>query len=98
MFPANETRGQSAVSSRQEYTELGVPGEWVAVLQELGYTTIEKLKEVEKPGKLSLWNPAGTEYSWYYFTGLANDLNGYNKKNKLGLKGLGPEMVSEWLL
>ena len=49
------------------------------VLQELGYTTIEKLKEVEKPGKL------------------ANDLNGYNKKNKLGLKGLSPEDVGEWL-
>jgi len=28
---------------------------------------------------------------------LANDLNGYNKKNKLGLKGLSPEVVGEWL-
>ena len=28
---------------------------------------------------------------------LANDLNGYNKKNKLGLKGLSPEDVAEWL-
>ena len=28
---------------------------------------------------------------------LANDLNGYNKKNKLGLQGLSPETVSEWL-
>jgi len=46
------------------------------VLQELGYTTIKKLKEVEKPGKL------------------ANDLNGYNKKNKLGLS---PEEVASWL-
>jgi len=49
-------------------------------LQELGYTTIEKLKEVEKPGKL------------------ANDLNGYNKKNKLGLKGLSPEEVASWFI
>jgi len=48
------------------------------VLQELGYTTVDKLKEVEKPGKL------------------ANDLNGYNKKNKLGLKGLSPEEVEGW--
>ena len=47
------------------------------VLQKLGYTTVDKLKEVEKPGKL------------------ANDLNGYNKKNKLGLKGLSPEVVGE---
>jgi len=51
---------------------------WISVLQELGYTTVEKLKKVEKPGKL------------------ANDLNGYNKKNKLGLKGLSPEEVVSW--
>ncbi len=28
---------------------------------------------------------------------LANDLNGYNKKNKLGLSGLSPENVDKWL-
>jgi lysyl-tRNA synthetase class 2 len=28
---------------------------------------------------------------------LANDLNGYNKKNKLGLPGLSPELVGTWL-
>jgi lysyl-tRNA synthetase class 2 len=28
---------------------------------------------------------------------LANDLNGFNKKNKLGFKGLSPEAVEEWL-
>jgi lysyl-tRNA synthetase, class II len=28
---------------------------------------------------------------------LANDLNGFNKKNKLGLKGLSPQAVEEWL-
>ncbi len=66
-------------SSREEYLELGIPEEWVEPLQKLGYTTVEKLKEVEKPGKL------------------ANDLNGYNKKNKLGLKGLSPETVGEWI-
>jgi len=65
-------------SSKEDYTELGIPEGWISVLQELGYTTIEKLKEVEKPGKL------------------ANDLNGYNKKNKLGLKGLSPEEVASW--
>ena len=70
---------QSTVNSEQEYVELGIPEEWVPVLQGLGYETVEKLKEVEKPGKL------------------ANDLNGFNKKNKLGLKGLSPETVAEWL-
>jgi hypothetical protein len=28
---------------------------------------------------------------------LANDLNGYNKKNKLGLAGVSPEAVAKWL-
>lgn len=28
---------------------------------------------------------------------LANDLNGYNKKNKLGIPGLSPQRVEEWL-
>jgi len=28
---------------------------------------------------------------------LANDLNGYNKKNKLDLPGLSPEAVAEWI-
>ena len=28
---------------------------------------------------------------------LANDLNGFNKKNKLGLAGLSPQAVDEWL-
>ena len=52
-----------AMSKPEEYTAIGVPAEWVEPLQKLGYTTIAKLKEVEKPGKL------------------ANDLNGYKKKN-----------------
>ena len=74
-----EANVQEAMSSEEEYTELGIPVEWVQALQKLGYTNITKLKEVEKPGKL------------------ANDLNGYNKKNKLGLKGLSPEVVTGWI-
>lgn len=79
ILPANEAGKSKVRSQKEEYTELGVPEEWIPVLQELGYTTVEKLKEVEKPGKL------------------ANDLNGYNKKNTLGLKGLSPEIVEGWL-
>ena len=67
------------MSSEQEYLDLGILAEWIPVLQKLGYTTIEKLKEVEKPGKL------------------ANDLNGYKKKNKLDLPGLSPEEVGGWI-
>ncbi len=66
-------------SQKEEYIELGVPEEWIEPLKKLGFTTVAKLKEVEKAGKL------------------ANDLNGYNKKNKLGLSGLSPETVEKWL-
>ncbi|TFH38204.1 MAG: hypothetical protein E4G95_04115 [Bacteroidia bacterium] len=64
---------------REEFMKLGIPEEWVEPLMALGYDSVERLKEVEKPGKL------------------ANDLNGYKKKNKLDLPGLSPEVVGEWL-
>jgi lysyl-tRNA synthetase class 2 len=62
-----------------KFLELGIPEEWINPLVALGYDSLEKLKAVEKPGKL------------------ANDLNGYKKKNKLDLPGLSPETVAEWL-
>ena len=68
-----------ATSKPEEYVAIGVHSEWVEPLQKLGYSTIDKLKEVEKPGKL------------------ANDLNGYKKKNKLDLPGLSPELVMGWI-
>lgn len=66
-------------STREEYLEMGIPEEWIEPVKKLGFTTVAKLKEVEKAGKL------------------ANDLNGFNKKNKLGLAGLSPQAVEEWL-
>ncbi|OFY64120.1 MAG: lysine--tRNA ligase [Bacteroidetes bacterium RBG_13_43_22] len=66
-------------SQKEEYLALEIPEEWIEPLKKLGFTTVVKLKEVEKAGKL------------------ANDLNGYNKKNKLGLTGLSPEAVEKWL-
>ncbi len=74
-----ETQKSKAESQKEEYLALGIPEEWVEPLKSLGFTTVSKLKEIEKAGKL------------------ANDLNGYNKKNKLGLKGLSPETVENWL-
>lgn len=38
---------------RAEFMKLGVPEEWVESLMALGYDSVEKLKEVEKPGKLA---------------------------------------------
>lgn len=66
-------------STKEEYLGVGVPEEWIEPLKKLGFTTVAKLKEIEKAGKL------------------ANDLNGFNKKNKLGLAGLSPEAVEKWL-
>ena len=74
-----EVQKVKAESPREEYLGLGIPDEWIDPLKKLGFTTIAKLKEIEKPGKL------------------ANDLNGFNKKNKLGLSGLSPEAVEKWL-
>jgi lysyl-tRNA synthetase class 2 len=74
-----EVRQKAEGSRLEEYLDLGIPEEWVEPLKKLGFTTVAKLKEVEKAGKL------------------ANDLNGHNKKNKLGLTGLSPEAVEKWL-
>ncbi|MFC2114829.1 lysine--tRNA ligase [Bacteroidota bacterium] len=81
LFPQMRTVEAQATGDddREDFLDLGIPEEWVDVLIQLGYTSLEKLKEVEKPGKL------------------ANDLNGYKKKNKLDLKGLSPEDVEKWL-
>jgi len=78
MKPEGGRRAQGS-ELREEFMELGVPEEWGEPLIALGYDSVEKLKEVEKPGKL------------------ANDLNGYKKKNKLDLPGLSPEQVAAWL-
>jgi lysyl-tRNA synthetase class 2 len=74
-----EIQRPKAESQKEEYLEIGVPEEWIEPLKKLGFTTVGKLKEIQKAGKL------------------ANDLNGYNKKNKLGLTGLSPQTVDEWL-
>ena len=41
-----------AMSKAEDYEAIGVPVEWVEPLQKLGYTTIDKIKALEKPGKL----------------------------------------------
>jgi lysyl-tRNA synthetase class 2 len=81
LFPQMKPEVQKvkAESPKEEYLELGIPEEWIEPLKKMGYITIDKLKEIEKAGKL------------------ANDLNGFNKKNKLGLVGLSPETVSNWI-
>jgi lysyl-tRNA synthetase, class II len=81
LFPLMKPVSQKSKveSPKEEYLEIGIPEEWIEPLKKLGYSTVAKLKEVEKAGRL------------------ANDLNGFNKKNKLGLTGLSPQAVDEWL-
>jgi len=54
-FPQMKPEAQAkapVVSKPEEYLALGIPEDWVAPLQALGYTTIDKIKALEKPGKL----------------------------------------------
>ncbi len=80
-FPQMKPLSQNLKTEDQneDYIELGIPEGWIEPLKKLGFTTIAKLIEVEKPAKL------------------ANDLNVFNKKNKLGLPGLSPQIVESWL-
>jgi lysyl-tRNA synthetase class 2 len=41
-----------SADSDDKYTEKGIPKEWIDPLKKLGFTTVEKLKEVEKHTKL----------------------------------------------
>ena len=47
-----ELRKQELVSSTEDYERAGIKGEWIEVLKSLGFTTVGKLKEVEKHTKL----------------------------------------------
>jgi lysyl-tRNA synthetase class 2 len=55
--------------AEEVYTEAGIPQEWVAVIQKMGYITLEAFKNTAQTGGMKLFN----------------DLCGFNKKNKLGL-------------
>jgi lysyl-tRNA synthetase class 2 len=54
LFPQMKPESHKAKeeSQKEEYLELGVPEEWVEPLKKLGYSTVAKLKEVEKHTKL----------------------------------------------
>ena len=79
LFPQMKPEQQEVIDGDDKFVAIGVPKKWIEPLKALGFTTVDALKAVEKPGKL------------------ANDLNGYKKKNKLDLPGLSPEVVTGWL-
>ena len=76
-FPTMRPEKKVVNDPIEKYTEIGVPEEWVPVIQKMGYITVESLKKLA-PGK--------------FF----NDLCGFNKKNKLGLKAPAMEDVKRW--
>ena len=76
-FPQMRPEKKPTVDPEESYTAIGIPAEWVPVIQKMGYVTVESLK------KLS----AGKFF---------NDLCGFNKKNKLGLKAPSMEEVKAW--
>jgi lysyl-tRNA synthetase class 2 len=51
-FPQMRPEKKEQRDEKNKYLEAGIPEEWIQVLQQLGYLTVNKLKEVEKPGKL----------------------------------------------
>ena len=76
-FPTMRPEKKPTIDEPTKYMEIGVPEEWVEVIQKMGYVTVESLKKLA-PGK-------------FY-----NDLCGFNKKNKLGLKAPSMEEVKAW--
>ena len=76
-FPQMRPEKKAVSDPVEKYTEIGIPEEWVPVIQKMGYITVEALKKLA-PGK--------------FF----NDLCGFNKKNKLGLKAPSIEEVKKW--
>ena len=76
-FPQMKPLKAASIDPEDKYIEIGVPAEWVSVLQKMGYITVEAVRKLA-PGKLF------------------NDLCGFNKKNKLGLKNPTMDEVKTW--
>jgi lysyl-tRNA synthetase class 2 len=76
-FPQMKPEAKPKHDAPCRYAEAGIPEEWAAPLQQLGFHTVESLRTASA-GKLF------------------NDLCGYNKKNKLGLKNPTMEEVKGW--
>ncbi|MBQ8746196.1 MAG: lysine--tRNA ligase [Rikenellaceae bacterium] len=68
-FPTMRPEKKAQRDDDAKYVEAGVPAEWVAVVQKMGYITVEALRGTAQSGSMKLFN----------------DLCGFNKKNKLGL-------------
>ncbi len=76
-FPQMRPEKKVVNDAVEDYVAIGVPEEWVPVIQKMGYVTVASLKKLEG-GK--------------FF----NQMCGFNKKNKLGLKAPSIDIVKSW--
>jgi lysyl-tRNA synthetase class 2 len=51
-FPQMRSEKVEKPDTKDKYISAGIPEEWFPVLQQLGYNTVEKIKKIEKSGKL----------------------------------------------
>jgi lysyl-tRNA synthetase class 2 len=72
-FPTMRPEKKVVADDAAIYTEAGIPEEWVAPIQKMGYITLEAFRNTATNGGAKLFN----------------DLCGFNKKNKLGLATAG---------
>jgi lysyl-tRNA synthetase class 2 len=77
-FPQMKPLKAATVDAPEAYNAIGIPEEWVPVLQKMGYITVDSVRKLAH-GKLF------------------NDLCGFNKKNKLGLKNPTSDEVRSWI-
>jgi lysyl-tRNA synthetase class 2 len=77
-FPQMKPLKAATVDPEEAYIAIGIPAEWVPVVQKMGYITVDAVRKLA-PGK--------------FF----NDLCGFNKKNKLGLKNPTSDEVRGWI-
>ena len=68
-FPTMRPEKKVVADDVAKYVEAGIPEEWVAPIQKMGYITVESFQNTAANGGGKLFN----------------DLCGFNKKNKLGL-------------
>ncbi|MBQ2027011.1 MAG: lysine--tRNA ligase, partial [Alistipes sp.] len=68
-FPTMRPEKKVVADDAAKYVEAGIPEEWVAPIQKMGYITVESFQNTSANGGAKLFN----------------DLCGFNKKNKLGL-------------
>ena len=72
-FPTMRPEKKVVADDAALYVEAGIPEEWVAHIQKMGYITVESFRNTAANGGGKLFN----------------DLCGFNKKNKLGLPTAG---------